>query len=168
MTTPASTETSTTLCSTCQHERGVHDGFMGVCDMHCSCPGFEGRDDRAVPIDTARIAYAEAAALLSDHGTYDIVYADSCTILCGIAVEQPDFTVYLADGVDSRKQGLGMGWTVTIVGNAEDSPQWVTTNHTMRECVEIALHALAEPAYTWAVDNAVASLRDINENGPTP
>jgi hypothetical protein len=116
----------------------------------------------AAPIDTARIAYSEAATLLSDNGTYDIVYSDSPH---GIAVEQPAFTVYLADGVDSRKQGLGMGWTVTIVGNAEDSPQWVTTNHTMRECVEIALHALAEPAYTWAVDNAVASLRDINENG---
>jgi hypothetical protein len=120
-------------------------------------PASTTRNDRAV--------YADAAALLSDNGTYDIVYTDSCTILCGIAVEERDYTVYVADGEDSAKQGLGRGWTVTIVGNAEDSPQWVTTNHTMREAVEIALNGLAERPYTWAVDNAKAALRDINENG---
>jgi hypothetical protein len=114
-----------------------------------------------------RLIYAEAAALLSHNGTYDIVHADSCTILCGIAVEQPAYTVYVADGIDSARQGLGYGWTVTIVGNADDSPTWVTTNHTMKAAVEIALHALAERPYTWAVDNAQAALRDINENGPT-
>jgi hypothetical protein len=120
---------------------------------------YEPRNDRKV--------YAEAAALLSQNGTYDIVHTDSCTILCGIAVEQPAYTVYVADGVDSATQGLGEGWTVTIVGSTDDSPQWVTTNHSMRAAVEIALHALAEPAYSWAVDNAKAALVEVNENGPS-
>jgi hypothetical protein len=112
-----------------------------------------------------REVYAEAATLLSDNGIHEIVFADSCTILCGIAVERPGFTVYVADGHDSASQGLGMDWTVTIIGDADDSPQWVTTNHSMREAIEIALHAVAEPTYTWAVENALAALLDINENG---